>query len=935
MPSLKDLYNRGVVEIVDDNTSLGNGFESLRFSGVGVDLTDAGDKTAIVNITGGGGSGGGDPNVGILAHWSFNEANDTPRVDSVSNIELLEVNNPGVSTGILGNAVNFSGTGGKLLRNLNNTILSINNIDWSVSFWLKMVKPADSTGDKPIIFISKDSGATREYHIQYQAGDAWGDGSRGIYLMINGNPLIKLIDSSFIQNNTWQLLTITHDVSTKKVSGYLNTTQRGTGTYTAPTVTGNSDFWIGQTTNLNSATVEIDEVGIWSRILTGADIVEIYNGGNADSYPYTLTEGGGGGGSALTVKNTSGSTVVSNVDTITVSGLLLSDQGNGDITLFSSGGGASEVINLNEKIFSSFAFTEDAGKFLDLTPNGRNLLPVNSITRVDDPTNGDYIDFDNDGYLVEEFTTGEKSTKTLNSDSWTIDLELKFVKPSPVNGNPLANIILARDSASGREFNIRYYNDNNFDVGYYLTLITSSKTFFIQIVDDLDIPEDEWHRLTVIKDERNKQIDVYLNNSLYTTETFSGSSVHSTNINYYVGTSVYNGNSFQFDNLNIRFLNTWNRSLTSLEASSLFSLPEKTFPFSVEEPEPLFTFKNNGTGEGEVYKQTSGSEVQFRKIKSGSNISISQTADEIIINSTGGGSGGGGTTQFNLQEFQNSTTNIGDGNSEDMEITGELSLLLAAIETNVPAMVRLYTSAASRLEDTRAAGDPIVNTIEGLVTEVETTTDDLRIDLSSIVAFINLESPQTRSIYARVFNQSGAEQSVNVKVIGSTVGVAIPGTRKGDMLVHNGVQYQVQEVGIDGFKLVADSTSATGVRWVEDTGGFSPPGDSKGDILVYDGNEYVKIPIGVSGQGLQVDLNEPAGVKWANFKTGGGGIGDTFIPTKFLGASSLGISLWLDVDPFANQKTIIEVDYRFKTVNLNTTITDQDIITEVTQLNSN
>ena len=348
---------------------------------------------------------------------------------------------------------------------------------------------------------------------------------------------------------------------------------------------------------------------------------------------------------------------------------------------------------------------------------------------------------------------------------------------------------------------------------------------------------------------------------------------------------------------------------------------------------PLFTFTNQGIGEGEVYKQTSGSEVQFRKIKSGDNISIIQTQDEIIINSLGGSSGG--TTQFNLQEFQNSTTNISDGSYEDMEITGELSLLLAAIETNVPAMVRLYTSAASRLEDIRAAGDPIVNTVEGLVAEVETTLDDLRIDLSPVVAFLNLESPQTRSIFVRVFNQSGGEQSVNVKVIGSTIGVAIPGASKGDMLVHDGVQYQVQEVGTDGFKLVADSTSPTGVRWVEDTGGSSLPGDSKGDILVYDGNEYVKVPIGVPGQGLQVDPDEPAGVKWANFNTGGGGIGDTFIPVRFLGASNPAISVWGDVDPFANQKTIIEVDYIFKAVNLNTTIADQDIITEVTQLNSN
>ena len=746
MPSLRDLYNRGVVEVVDDNTSLGNGFEALRFSGVGVDLTDAGDKTAIVNITGGGGSSGGDPNVGILAHWSFNEANDTPRVDSVSNIELLEVNNPGISTGILGNAVNFSGTGGKLLRNQNNTILSINNIDWSISFWLKMVKPADQTGDVPIIIVSKDSGGTREYNIQYQAGDAWGDGSRGIYLMINGNPLIKLIDSSFIQNNTWQLITITHDVSTKRVEGYLNSTQRGSGTYSATTVTGNADFWVGQTTTLNSATVEIDEVGIWTRILNGSDIVEIYSGGNGDSYPYTLTEGGTGGGTALTVKNSSGSTTVTNVDTITVSGLLLSDQGNGDITLISSGGGGgTQPLSLNSDIFSYWRLDGD-GNQIDLTGNDRTLqnnnVSVSSNTRI--TTSSRFNGFNSYYSIQNSLISG------FNLGDWTISLWFNFVRLPDTTGD--SNFaLLGKDDPNAREIQLQYQAGTAFGPTRGLYLLVNSDSIPRLIVPKSEIEDNTWQHLVLTKNTSSKSVIGYINGVEVGNFNYPNNDVSNAK-DFILGAVNFTSVGQFYDGL-MAEVGLWRRILSQEEVQDLFTQNTTNFyPFSVPEPEPLFTFNNNGTGEGEVYRQTSGSEVQLRNIKSGSNISITQTEEDIVINSTGG--------------------------------------------------------------------------------------------------------------------------------------VAIPGT-------------------------------------------------SKGDILVHDGTEYVKLPLGLSGQVLQVDPNEPVGIKWANFKTGDEGIGDTFIPAKFLGASSPGVYLWLDVDPFANQKTIIEVDYRFKAINLNTTIADQDIITEVTQLNSN
>ncbi len=60
------------------------------------------------------------------------------------------------------------------------------------------------------------------------------------------------------------------------------------------------------------------------------------------------------------------------------------------------------------------------------------------------------------------------------------------------------------------------------------------------------------------------------------------------------------------------------------------------------------SFVNDGDGVGKVYKSTSGTDIHLRSIKAGSNISIAQDTNNIVISATGGGGGGSGTaTGFN------------------------------------------------------------------------------------------------------------------------------------------------------------------------------------------------------------------------------------------------------------------------------------------------
>lgn len=113
--------------------------------------------------------------------------------------------------------------------------------------------------------------------------------------------------------------------------------------------------------------------------------------------------------------------------------------------------------------------------------------------------------------------------------------------------------------------------------------------------------------------------------------------------------------------------------------------------------------------------------------------------------------------------YNNSSISIPDLGSDTFDITANDNMFIGRIESDFPATIRLYSSAAARTADSgRALGAPVPAAIEGLIAEIQTTGGNLAFDNSPTISYINMEAVQTDDIYVLVFNQSGGPNAIQV-----------------------------------------------------------------------------------------------------------------------------------------------------------------------------
>ncbi len=217
-------------------------------------------------------------NTNLISYYKLDESSGNA-ADSVASNTLTNTGTATYVSGKINNGVSETAT--KYLSNTSN--YGITGGDITIAGWVQMGAYVSGSN---AFFGQSDSGTFTSYYIERSASNTvlfyrekGGVGSEGYSVTYTFSAA------------TWYHLAITYSSNT--ITAYINGSSVGTGSasgsgsssITDTGLTLNGRYYTGGTP-INLTTELVDEVGIWSRALTGAEITQLYNAGAGMSYPF-------------------------------------------------------------------------------------------------------------------------------------------------------------------------------------------------------------------------------------------------------------------------------------------------------------------------------------------------------------------------------------------------------------------------------------------------------------------------------------------------------------------------------------------------------------------------------------------------------------------------------------------------------------------------
>ncbi|NOX55578.1 MAG: LamG domain-containing protein [Planctomycetes bacterium] len=209
---------------------------------------------------------------GLMAYWKLDESSRyADRADSHGGHTLWQEYGPYVINAVVNNGVSL---GPGYLYADDHPDLQPLSSDFTLAFWFQ-----DSGYSDGQVLIQKGD-STYEYRIEleydslsgrhYVWGKVSGASARGGY---------------FISYNVWAhiALVIKNGV---EITMYHNGSPEQTVTHTGPIAGGLGKLWVGYLYGQGGQGGNFDEIGIWKRALSTAEIQQLVSNGNGLSYPF-------------------------------------------------------------------------------------------------------------------------------------------------------------------------------------------------------------------------------------------------------------------------------------------------------------------------------------------------------------------------------------------------------------------------------------------------------------------------------------------------------------------------------------------------------------------------------------------------------------------------------------------------------------------------
>jgi hypothetical protein len=213
----------------------------------------------------------------IVAYWKLDETSGT-RFDSTANSNDLSDNNTvGSTAGKIGNAASFIAANSEELTSTS-TGLDVGSSDFSVAFWFKL----PTTPNALFSQIIGRRTTTLGWYLDLRSG------TEPRLVLRNGST--ASVDAGVNYNDdTWHFAVLTFDRD-GDMSIYIDDMATAKGNTSIIGITGIDTpfFTIGGRVDSASGNIngDVDEVGIWQRLLTAAERSDLWNSGSGLTYPF-------------------------------------------------------------------------------------------------------------------------------------------------------------------------------------------------------------------------------------------------------------------------------------------------------------------------------------------------------------------------------------------------------------------------------------------------------------------------------------------------------------------------------------------------------------------------------------------------------------------------------------------------------------------------
>ena len=209
---------------------------------------------------------------GLVSYWKLDEANST-RFDSVvaTGNDLTDNNTVASAAGIQGDAASFVAANNE---SLTSATLAVTGLpEFTVAQWIKL--PASATNGE-VTFVEWNFNSTFKYacHI---SRPAFSNSIRVYAHTQDGSPADMQSSVSYPDDLAWHLVIAWYD-GAYHIS--LDGGTPGTASVSEAIYTGANRLEVGAA----GWTQQIDEVGVWSRVLTAQERTDLYNSGVGLTY---------------------------------------------------------------------------------------------------------------------------------------------------------------------------------------------------------------------------------------------------------------------------------------------------------------------------------------------------------------------------------------------------------------------------------------------------------------------------------------------------------------------------------------------------------------------------------------------------------------------------------------------------------------------------